>query len=81
MYINKSDLTPPPAVLDQCHRVLIGDPAFVMWKMKRWCKEQNLSLLWTELVETSDVSAMFDEVAAFYFTEARDATLFSLKFK
>ena len=81
MYINKSDLTPPPAVLDRCHRVLIGDPAFVMWKMKRWCKEQNLSLLWTELVETSDVSAMFDEVAAFYFTEARDATLFSLKFK
>jgi len=81
MYINKADLTPPQTVLDQCHQVLIGDPAFVMWKMNHWCTEQNLSLLWTELVETSDVSAMFDEVAVFYFTEARDATLFSLKFK
>jgi hypothetical protein len=81
MYVNNVDLTPPQEVLDQCHRVLIGNPAFVMWKMKKWCREQNLSLLWSELVESADVSSYFDEVAAFYFIEARDATMFSLKFK
>ena len=81
MYVNNYNPTPPKEILDQCHQVLIGDPAFLMWQMKRWCREQNLSLLWTELIETADVSAMFDEVAAFYFIEAKDATMFSLKFK
>ena len=81
MYVNNYNPTPPKEILDQCHQVLIGDPAFLMWQMKRWCREQNLSLLWTELIETADVSAMFDEVAAFYFVDAKDATMFSLKFK
>jgi hypothetical protein len=81
MYVNNVDLTPPQAVLDRCHQVLIGDPAFVMWRMKRWCKEQELSLLWTELIETADVSSQFNEVAAFYFIDAADATAFALKFK
>jgi hypothetical protein len=81
MYINKADLAPPQQVLDQCHMVVINDPAFRMWAMKKWCREQNLSLMWSELVETSDVSAYFDEAAAFYFIDARDATLFGLKFK
>jgi hypothetical protein len=52
-----------------------------MWAMKKWCREQNLSLMWSELVETNDVSAYFDEVAAFYFIDPADATLFTLKFK
>ena len=81
MYVNNVDLTPPQAVLDRCHQVLIGDPAFVMWRMKRWCKEHELSLLWTELIETADVSDQFDEVATFYFIDAADATAFALKFK
>jgi hypothetical protein len=81
MYINNVDLTPPQDVLDRCHQVIIGDPAFVMWKMKRWCRENNLSLVWSELVETSDVSSQFDECAAFYFIDPADATAFTLKFK
>ena len=82
MHVNNYTLPKPAeSVLDQCHQVLIGDPAFRMWQMKKFCREQNLSLLWSELVETVDVSAKFDHMAAFYFTEARDATMFSLKFK
>jgi hypothetical protein len=37
--------------------------------------------MWSELVETSDVSEYFDEACAFYFIDPADATLFSLKFK
>jgi hypothetical protein len=82
MYVN--NYTPPrPAdeVLDQCQLVVVNDPAFRMWAMKRFCLEQNLSLVWSELVETSDVSAYFDEAAAFYFVDPADATLFRLKYK
>jgi len=82
MYVNNYTLPDPPKdVLDQCHQVLIGDPAFKMWQMKRWCREQDLSLVYNEIVETADVSGEFDHVAAFYFGEARDATMFSLRFK
>ena len=82
MYVNNWTLPRPPTdVLDKCHQVIIGDPAFRMWQMKKFCREQNLSLLWSELVETSDVSAFFDEVSAFYFIDPADATLFTLKFK
>jgi hypothetical protein len=80
MHINNTDLTPPQSALDQCHQVIITDPAFIMWKMKRWCRENNLSLMWSELVDTSDVSALFDEAAAFYFIDPADATMFRLKF-
>ena len=72
---------PPEEVLNQCHQVLIGDPAFRMWQMKRYCRDNNLSLVWSELVETTDVSVYFDEVSAFYFIDPADATLFRLRFK
>jgi hypothetical protein len=52
-----------------------------MWAMKKYCWANKLSLVWSELVETSDVSAYFDEAAAFYFVDPADATLFTLKFK
>jgi hypothetical protein len=52
-----------------------------MWAMKKYCLENRLSLVWSELVETSDVSAYFDEVAAYYFIDPADATFFSLKYK
>jgi hypothetical protein len=82
MYVNNHSIpVPPKEVLDRCHQVLVGDPAFRLWQMKRWCREQNLSLIYSEIVETADVSAMFDEVAAFYFIDGKDATIFSLKFK
>ena len=82
MYINKYELPrPPDQALDQCHAVYINDPAFRMWAMKKYCRENKLSLMWSELVDTTDVSAYFDEACAFYFIDPADATLFSLKFK
>jgi hypothetical protein len=82
MYVNNYTLPrPAESVLDQCHLIVVNDPVFRMWAMKKWCREQNLSLVWSELVETSDVSAYFDEAAAFYFIDPADATLFRLKYK
>jgi hypothetical protein len=82
MYVNNYTLPrPKESVLDQCHAVYIDDPAFRMWAMKKYCTENKLSLVWSELIETSDVSAYFDEAAAFYFVDPADATLFRLKYK
>jgi hypothetical protein len=82
MHINNWTLPrPPDTVLERCHQVLIGDPAVRMWQMKQYCRDNNLSLIWSELVETSDVSVYFDEVSAFYFIDPADATLFRLRFK
>jgi hypothetical protein len=82
MYVNNYTLPrPKESVLDQCHLVVVNDPAFRMWAMKKYCIENKLSLVWSELVETSDVSAYFDEAAAFYFIDPADATLFRLKYK
>jgi len=82
MHVNNYTLPRPlDQALDQCHTVYINDPAFRMWAMKKFCLEQKLSLVWSELVETSDVSEFFDEACAFYFIDPADATLFTLKFK
>lgn len=82
MYVNNYTLPrPSEKALDQCQLVVVNDPAFRMWAMKKYCTENKLSLLWSELVETSDVSAYFDEAAAFYFVDPADATLFRLKYK
>ena len=82
MHVNNYELPrPPEQALNQCHAVYINDPAFRMWAMKKWCREQKLSLVWSELVDTTDVSAYFDEAAAFYFIDPADATMFRLKFK
>jgi len=82
MHVNNFSLPrPPEQALAQCHTVYINDPVFRMWAMKKYCIENKLSLVWSELVETSDVSAYFDEAAAFYFIDPADATLFTLKFK
>ena len=82
MHVNNYTLArPSDSVLEQCHCVYIGDPAFLMWRMKKFCQEQQLSLVWSELVDTSDIDYNYDHVAAFYFIDAQDATLFSLKFK
>jgi hypothetical protein len=82
MYVNNYTLPrPEDEVLDQYHEVVINDPAFRMWAMKKYCRDQSLSLVWSELVDTTDVSALFDEACAFYFIDPADATLFRLKFK
>jgi len=81
MHVNNYTLPrPPEKALNQCHAVYINDPVFRMWAMKKYCRENNLSLMWSELVETSDVSAFFDEACAFYFIDPADALMFRLKF-
>ena len=82
MHVNNYTLPrPEESVLAQCQEVIVNDPAFRMWAMKKYCWANKLSLVWSELVDTSDVSAYFDEAAAFYFVDPADATLFRLKFK
>lgn len=81
MHVNNYELVrPDQALLDQCTEVFIGDPAFRTWAMKRWCWENNISMVWSEQVETSDVSVLYDHVAVFYFVDPADATAFGLKF-
>lgn len=72
---------PPPEVLAKCHEVLIGDPKTQMWAMKRWCREQDLSLIWWEHTDVTDHSYTYDVIAAFYFIDEQDATVFTLKYK
>jgi len=82
MYINNWTLTKPSQeALNQCDKVVINNPAFRVWKMKEFCRNNNLSLVWSELVDTTDVSSWFDEAAAFYFIDPADATFFRLRFK
>jgi hypothetical protein len=75
------NLRPTEAQLDQCHLVAIADPAVRMRAMKTWCWENHLSLIWSEVLDTTDVSYTYDQVAGFYFIDEKDAVLFSLKFK
>ena len=74
-------LRPTDTVLDQCHLVTIADPAFRMRAMKTWCWENCLSLLWSELIDTSDVDYNYDHVAGFWFIDEKDAVVFTLKYK
>ena len=78
-YITK--LRPEQHLLDQCHLVSIADPAFRMRAMKTWCWENCLSLLWSELIDTSDVDYNYDHVAGFWFIDEKDAVVFTLKYK
>ena len=82
MYVhtNLELLRPTEEQLGLCHRVIIAEPAFLMWQMKRFCREHELSLVWSELVDNQDVSPEYDRVAAFYFIQAQDATLFRLRY-
>jgi hypothetical protein len=82
MHVNNYSLPKPPdEVLARCTEVLIGDPAFKIKKMRNWCYENDLLLVWWELVDTSDVDYNYHHIAAFYFGRPADATAFALKFK
>ena len=76
-----TNLRPTDAELGQYHLVTIADPAFGMRAMKTWCWENNLSLMWSELVDTTDVDYTYDHVSGFWFIDQKDATVFTLKFK
>ena len=82
MYINKYSLPRPSEdALEKCHCITIGNPAFRVWAIKKYCIENNLSLVWSELVDSTDVGVYFDEVAAYYLIDPADATFSNLKYK
>ena len=76
-----TNLRPTETELDRCHLVTIADPATGMRAMKTWCWENSLSLLWSELIDTTDVGYMYDHVCGFWFIDEKDATVFTLKYK
>ena len=78
---DRKRFTPTEEVLNKCHPVYIGDPTTAMWRMKTWCRENDLSLIWSDIVDTADVSYKWDNVVVFYFIDPKDATAFTLKFK
>jgi len=81
MHVNNYNLTPPRALLEQCHQVILSDPTEPMWRMKKWARTHCQSFVWAELVDTSDVSYDYDSVSAFYFIEEADKIMFALKWK
>ena len=84
IYNNFRTFEPPHEVLDQCIQVLLPDLGVRdtgMREIRAWCYQNCDSFVWSELVDTSDVSYEYDSVAAFYFYSESDATLFRLKWK
>jgi hypothetical protein len=77
---------PPDDVLKKCHQVLItdndakaaGEP---FWKIKKWCRANCKSFVWFDITDVSDASYHWDEIAAYYFYDSRDAIMFTLKYK
>ena len=76
---------PPDDVLEQCHQVLItdndaetaGEP---FWKIKKWCLAHCKSYVWFDVTDVSDASGLWDEIAAYWFHDEKDAVMFTLKY-
>lgn len=82
MYVNNVSIPkPPPHLLAKCTSVVLGDPKTPMWQMRRWCRENDLSLVWAELVDVEGFSVKYHTIVAFYFIDGQDATAFTLKFR
>jgi len=77
---------PPDDVLERCHQVLItdvdceqaGEP---FWKIKKWCLAHCKSYVWFDVTDVSDVGYQWDEIAAYWFHDEKDAVMFTLKYK
>jgi len=76
---NFPNFEPPREILDQCVQVLLPDRDTGLKHIRDWCYQNCESFVWNELVDTSDVSYQYDSVAAFYFYQESDATLFRLR--
>jgi hypothetical protein len=77
---------PPDDVLERCHQVLItdndaeaaGEP---FWKIMKWCLAHCKSYVWFDVTDVSDASGLWDEIAAYWFHDEKDAVMFTLKYK
>lgn len=80
---NYMDLFKPPQhILDQCVEVVFYDIDTPPWRMKKWCRANNLSLIWFEFLDLADLSSsIHDSAYLFYFIDEHDATMFRLKFQ
>ena len=89
MYIYSDEwkqFKPPDDVINKCHQVLItdndakaaGEP---FWKIKKWWLDNCKSYVWFEITDVSDASYHWDEIAAYYFYDSKDAIMFTLKYK
>ena len=83
MHVNNYILPRPPQhLLDLCTEVVFYDTATPPWRMKKWCRENNLSLVYFEFLDLADLSSsIHDSAYIFYFIDSPDATMFTLKFK
>lgn len=73
---------PPQHLLDLCTLVKFYDIDVPPWRMKKWCRENDLSLMWFEFYDLADLdSSIYDAGYEFYFINKHDATLFRLKFQ
>jgi len=79
IYNNFATFEPPREILDQCIQVLLPDRDTGIKQIRDWCYQNCESFVWSELVDTSDVSYNYDSVAAFYFTSHEDANWFRLR--
>ena len=82
MHVNTHMLPrPPDHLLDLCTLVKFYDIDTPPWRMKKWCRENDLSLMWFEFLDLADLSSsQHDSAYLFYFIDEPDATLFRLKF-
>ena len=83
IYNNFTTFEPPREVLDhcQCIHVYLANHQTSMREIQAWAYAHCESFIWSESLDTSDVSDEFDIVSAFYFYSEADATLFTLKWK
>lgn len=83
MHVNTHILPKPPEhLLDLCTLVTFYDTATPPWRMKKWCRANDLSLVYFEFLDMADLdSSLYDAVYNFYFIDAHDATLFRLMFE
>ena len=55
-----------------------GEP---FWKIKKWCLAHCKSYVWFDVTDVSDASGLWDEIAAYWFHDEKDAVMFTLKYK
>jgi hypothetical protein len=79
MHSNTYNFRPEDSVLDRCYCVTVTDSKVSMRAMKTWCWDLGLGLIWSEIMDTTDVGYNYYSVAVFYFESDTDATMFRLR--
>lgn len=80
-YYDPEQFKPPADILAQCAKVQVNGDKHSLSDARRWARKQDLSLIWIESLDMSDLSSWQgpDNLLTFYFTQKEDATLFQLR--